>query len=558
MRHSALFLGVLAVTLLFGLRIYGTLGWGVATQFSFLLQDSSILLICFLLYLLRKKFRFASVPLSLLIFILLFTTFTYALIGLSMPPKFLDYIMPWYSRIKFLYRMGLFSSPIARFILLPSLIMSVALMWSCSRVSVTICESARGKKLIIFFATVLLLCPLVTTRVSYYYGNPIVYSYELMWDRIINWQEHQALVAASDRLNSEKSPGLRTFSKARLPKINPEGRDVLVFVMEGLIRKRFDEATKEATSLYSIYKNNIIEYNNYYATNADSVTSILSLLSGAFYPFRAYSADINYSSIKVPNLLDVFKDNGYKTVFSLSKLYGNLISHLDWDEKIGISEEEYGASDLKCASPVFFDKGCEDLILIPKIYDLLNRESKPVFFLHEFLVGHSKAMRLRENAFAYYEEFILKILSHNKYKNNMPYVVIVSDHGSRQNLTDFENFRLPLIIINPKRATYQKVDNELFFNHTDFPRIFSSELSKGSLGTQGTEQTYFMGGSGDEYFGLINSKGVFVYNNTRWKRTVSPENNLSTTDLRDQYINLFNFLKTSRELMLEKAEEQGI
>lgn len=236
----------------------------------------------------------------------------------------------------------------------------------------------------------------------------------------------------------------------------PVYNKVAVFVMESVSYQDLEQIPFTDYHLYT----------NYYTTNLDSRTSLISMLYSTFVPYLAYDSkgfSFNYSR---PNMIDFFNEKGFTTEYYLPRDTPTHIGdYLNWSKSNYLKDWKKTYTPYYCLSPGKYEHSCEDQFWSEKIKKRLNA-SDSFFILYEFIYGHYSDYynKIRRSRFNYSMDFVKEVI------NEDMLVFIVSDHPVRsyENHIRPEGYQVPLIVLG---KGIKRKNVELFLSHQDFNSI---------------------------------------------------------------------------------------
>ncbi len=262
---------------------------------------------------------------------------------------------------------------------------------------------------------------------------------------------------------------------------------VLVFVLEEATWRHFDEARAAlpASSFFRRTQAHQHVYSRFFATNMDSRTGVLALLSSRFTPYEAYR-DLNlerYAFLTTkPTLVDVMRDNGFFTAAASAQLVTEAADvKTRWGETILMTEAETKASAGRylCINPYRFEDSCEDKVLLPRLYALLEREPKLFWFQH-FAWGHipDYSRRTGKSDVEYTSELLDELVAHLEEKGlaDETLIVVTADHGVRGASEEAEpaTYQVPLLFYAP---SLEGRDDTALHSQIDFKDLLLATLT---------------------------------------------------------------------------------
>ncbi len=292
---------------------------------------------------------------------------------------------------------------------------------------------------------------------------------------------------------------------------------VLVFVMETMNAEVWDREALllPADSFVHGARPHAQRYQQYYATNQDSRTGMLAMLTSRLIPYEAYTEDgrDHYMFLgQRPSLVDALKAEGYRSAFAVSQEEVEIVvGDMPWDEVIHFEEGSVEASlerDHLCFVPYEFERGCEDRVLLPRVLAFLDANPR-AFLYQEFIWGHDSEYNEasgRTNT-DYYSRYLDAVIAHLTETGALArtLIVLTSDHGVREqdDQRRREAYRLPLWFYASDLAPRDdaQLRSHLDFKDLLFARLFGSPEPPASpfvmaVGPTGTAFVTVLGESG--------------------------------------------------------------
>lgn len=341
-----------------------------------------------------------------------------------------------------------------------------------------------------------------------------------------------------------------------VPQINTDYDRVIVLVMESINYRNFTQyISKDRNNFFNRNRKNIFLFENYYTLNLDSFTSLISIVENIFVPFRAYVREDHFMFVKnFNNLTRVLNQNGFETLFITS--YGSQLKKFvpvikDWKSVIFSSLKE---DDLKyaCVTNIKIENACEDLSVIDELISSLRKnrlKNKKSFVFQEMVYGHSsewkniKGIEPIEYYNHYFNMLMLKLKKYSLLENTL--IVILSDHGPRDNSFKPENYNIPLVIYNNKMNSGS---NHQFFSHLNFSEIILNFMEKKNAFTE-SKRIFTLGNSNELIYGEITSdkKYTFINDRTQNYKTNTDKASIFTLNREFQeYLNYFEYLRDEK------------
>jgi len=322
--------------------------------------------------------------------------------------------------------------------------------------------------------------------------------------------------------------------------------NILLIVLEGVTAKDFEnEFMKIPGGFWEKNKNNITYYKNYYTTNLDSYTSLISMLTGIQVPYRAYADESAYTGVNsANNLARDLKNRDFKNLFISTYQYQPYVPVKNsWNQIVDMSGLKEKGNWLTLGTNKM-ESATEDKAAIPFVMEYIQKNEK-IFLLDELVYGHSPEWRARTGVtqLEYYDSFLTELKEKIKQAGELSKTlfVVVSDHGDRSKAFDSENYRVPLFLFYSENR--EKVNND-FLSHLDLPQLiyYHSGASKEpdareNIFIVGSTERWIYGEikSGNEHTFILDSKGTVL----------SKFANISAAKIQknfQEYVNSFNYL----------------
>jgi hypothetical protein len=282
-----------------------------------------------------------------------------------------------------------------------------------------------------------------------------------------------AVFAALDKSDTDGEVRLPAFSK------------ILVFVMETVPTRDFEaeRAPLRKESFFRAVDQHAHRYDRYFATNQDSRTGMLDMLGSRLIPYEAYTehglAHYSFLSGK-SSLVHAFKRLNYATAYAVSHADREaVLRDMPWTRMLTLPEERVRSSSTKylCVTRYEFEHGCEDLAILPDVFDFLDAHQR-VFLFQEFIWGHDSEyneMSGRTNG-DYYSSYIDRVIEHLGARGVLDdtLIVLTSDHGyrGRSRLARADSYELPLVFFSTR---FQPARSRELRSHLDFKDLLFYE-----------------------------------------------------------------------------------
>ncbi|NMB77407.1 MAG: hypothetical protein GYA21_20035 [Myxococcales bacterium] len=331
------------------------------------------------------------------------------------------------------------------------------------------------------------------------------------------------------------APGGETaeLAKAEQGRLVPEGTPrferVLLFVMESVPSRTLeqDAAALPAGHFFNLHRTQAHRYSAYFTTNQDSRTGLLAMLFGRLIPFEAYSERDarQYLFLRQrPSLVDRMAAAGFHTAVAAAQTDVELVVfELPWRTRLILSQAEFeNHGDFLCFNPYQFEHDCEDRILLPRIYSLLDEQPR-LFLMQEAVFGHigEYEQSSGKTPVQYYGDYLQAVWDRLAERGllDTTLLVVTSDHGIRD--WDYRTrrwaLRLPLWFINP-RFQGRAVDG--LYNQSDFPALLWSELTDAPPPLPRQVSAY-VGCTNSSLVGAVSAEGdLLVVKDRRYRKYV--------------------------------------
>ncbi len=287
---------------------------------------------------------------------------------------------------------------------------------------------------------------------------------------------------------------------------------VLMLVLESVNAVSFEkEFLSRHDGYFAQVKNRSTYFSHYYATNLDSYTSLICMLTSVAVPYRSYSDPALYEGVNnAPNIVKAVRRRGFKTLFISTYEYQPCVPvRNDWDRIMDMrdlpAENRYvsvGTNKMESAT--------EDMAAFSTIVSFM-RSHQQTFVLHELVYGHSPdwIMKTGISQVEYYDRYI-QATTHaldSTGLNDQTLVVVVSDHGPREHSADINNYHIPLLLTG---TSVPSLVDSSFVSHMNLSSIISSYLVDG-IPAAGRTSLYVVGSTEKWVYGQITSNGSFLF-----------------------------------------------
>ncbi|NUN10627.1 MAG: sulfatase-like hydrolase/transferase [Ignavibacteriaceae bacterium] len=371
--------------------------------------------------------------------------------------------------------------------------------------------------------------------------QPLIYSIQNSLEMMM---KNETRVVPS-LVHSTKSTEMKIKTLEFPPKEMVEYDNILMIVLEGVTSADFEEEfTQINDGFFESNRTNIIHYNNYFATNLDSYTSLISMLTGVQVPYRAYADAESYSRVnEAPNLAMDMINRGYKNLFISTYQYQPFVPvSQNWSDIIDMlginSDGEWlalGNNKMESAT--------EDKAAIPYITDYIMKNEK-VFLMAELVYGHSPEWRAKTGItqLRYYDSYLTEIKNKLDLAGELSKTlfVVVSDHGNRSLSASASNYRVPLFVYSPE---CQGGTNNDFLSHLELPEMIY-HYSGAAEHPKARDEIFVVGSTEKWIFGKISSNGDYAFILDSRGTVVNRSGDISPAKIQKQfqeYLNSFNY-----------------
>ncbi len=316
---------------------------------------------------------------------------------------------------------------------------------------------------------------------------------------------------------------------------------VLIFVLEGVNTVSFEkEFLSRHDGYFAQVKNRSTYFSRYYATNLDSYTSLICMLTSVAVPYRSYSDPALYEGTNnAPNIVKAVRRRGFKTLFISTYEYQPFVPvRNDWDCIMDMrdlpAETRYvsvGTNKMESAT--------EDMAGLSTIVSFM-RSHQQTFVLHELVYGHSPdwIMKTGVPQVEYYDRYIQAIthVLDSTDLGDQTLVVVVSDHGPREHSADINNYRVPLLLTG---TSVPSLVDSSFASHMNLSSIISGALAGRS--SAANRSSLFLIGSTEKWvYGQITSDGSFLFIDDDLGTVMARNGPLDAPNVHDGFQRLLN------------------
>ena len=311
-----------------------------------------------------------------------------------------------------------------------------------------------------------------------------------------------------------------------------QAKHVLLIVMEGVTSINFEkEVLNRKSEFYEKVKEKAAYYNQYYTTNLDSYTSLISMLTSVQVPYRAYADESLYAAVdNAHSLTENLHNRGYSTFFVSTFEHMPFVpARSHWDRIIDRGDlptldgwVSLGISRMEAAT--------EDRAALSTMMEFMTTSEKS-FLLHELAYGHSPEWRAKTGItqLEYYDSYLTDLLDRLAAANlqSETLIVVVSDHGERSKASGAGNYRVPLLVTGP--GVCPCVD-DTFYSHIDLDGVVAHYLSDNALPSS-RERIFVVGSTEQWIYGEIHKTGDHLFIDDRMGRVLGHRGNLDPPKL---------------------------
>lgn len=316
---------------------------------------------------------------------------------------------------------------------------------------------------------------------------------------------------------------------------NPNYQKILVFVMES---QNYEDIKKENDFKITFEKAGYAceKYNNYYTTNLDSYTSLISILNSILIPYQAYASKTDYNFINnKTNLAELFLKNNYKTIFISTYNENPFIPDKNYWNEI-IERKDINETNHLCLNINKIDSACEDKTAIDKIINETESNNK-LFLMQEMVYGHlfrwEEKTKIKPIDYynSFFEELLIKLNNTNLSQKTL--IIITSDHGKREDATNINNYHIPLYLC---ANNIEKKENNQFLSHINFKDIILEKMINQKI-ENFDDKLFIVGSSNVWNYGLIQPNTKILNNSLNVSyifindKTLKVKTNMNETDV---------------------------
>ncbi len=302
--------------------------------------------------------------------------------------------------------------------------------------------------------------------------HPILYSIQRSTEAILSGKKR---VVPSLNRNQSKTVVAKKIETIKFPQNNRlKYSKILLIVLEGQTASSFEEGFFTIKDgFYQQNKAHSVYYSNYFTSNLDSYTSLISMVTSIQVPYRAYADESLYEKVNsAPSITEDFKNRGFYNVFISCYEYQPFVPTRNYWDKILERKDIQGVDQWLSLGSSKMEMATEDKAALSTMIEILTKNEKS-FLLHEMVYGHSPEWiaTTGKSQNEYHNEYLLDLSNKLKEENiwDKTLLVVVSDHGDRAKSTELENYRAPLLFIGQQIDSITQIN--YFLTHTELSQL---------------------------------------------------------------------------------------
>jgi hypothetical protein len=382
-------------------------------------------------------------------------------------------------------------------------------------------------------ATYIVIVGVVVATLACPSPQPFVYS---MQQQLKLSLTHDRRVVPTLRRPPAGSEGDRALSLPQIHATDLRADHVLLIVLEGVTSDTFErEFLARGDGFYSRVQEHAAYFNQYYATNLDSYTSLIAMLTSVQVPYRAYADEKLYRAVNQVNSLPrSLRKLGFRTLYICTCAHQPFVpTRNEWDRVMHRGNlpslegwVSLGSSRMEAAT--------EDRAGLSTIEEFVAQSSQS-FVLDELVFGHSPEWRARtgQTQLGYYDAYLNDLLDRLQARDlaSRSLLVIVSDHGDRAKASDAANYRVPLLIVG---EGVRSCLDESFRSHLDLQPIVISYLS-GEAMPPPRSQIFVVGSTERWVYGAVSESGGCLFIDDATGRILSHSGTLDPLEVHEGF-----------------------
>ncbi|MFH1251859.1 MAG: hypothetical protein V1715_12300 [bacterium] len=366
--------------------------------------------------------------------------------------------------------------------------------------------------------------------------QPFVFSLQKKIESIIK-NEKRAVPSLTRSYSGTKivdDQNALTFSTKEITKY----KHIVLIVMEGVTSKDFEkEFLTISNGFYQQNKSNAVYYKNYYATNLDSYTSLISMLTSVQVPYRAYADESLFKNVNTaPSITQDLHNRGFCNIFISTYECQPFVPTRSYWDKIYERKDLTSINNWLSLGSNRMESATEDKAAISTIMDNIKLHDK-TFVLHEMVYGHSPEWRAKTGMtqLSYYNEYLMELSESIKEENllSKTLFIIVSDHGDRAKSSEIDNYRVPLLVVGDS-IPYQS--REELLTHLELPEIIYFYAASDDHPTS-SEGIFFVGSTEKWVYGKMNRQNEYLFIDNASGTILSQKGGLIPIEVRNEFQN---------------------
>jgi len=313
---------------------------------------------------------------------------------------------------------------------------------------------------------------------------------------------HPFVYAVQDSLRSRLAGGSRVVpSLTRPTKASAEGSastdapfpldnletvnysHVVIVVCETVCSDDFERAfLTRPQGYYAQLRERSAYFSRYHATNLDSYTSLIAMLTAVQVPYRAYANPGSYESVNAAsNVVSALRHCGSQALFLCTAEHQPFVPvRNQWNRVLGMRDLPLQSGWVTVGESKV-EAAVEDRAAIPAILEFVASHARTLV-MHELVFGHSPRWiaQTGQEQLAYYDRYLRELYDGLEQAGLADdcLLVVVADHGDRADSAKASNYRVPLLISG---RGIPAARNTQFLSHCDLPGILAHYLADRTL-----------------------------------------------------------------------------
>jgi len=313
-------------------------------------------------------------------------------------------------------------------------------------------------------------------------------------------------------------------------------RHIVLLVFEGVTAQDFErEFLALPDGFYAQHQAQAVYFDRYYATNLDSYTSLIAMLTAIQVPYRAYADSRLYERVNdAQNVTRMLRAQGWYTAFFSTYQYQPFVpTRSDWDAIFDLTNLPVTGTWLTLGKSKM-EAATEDNAALATIAATVQQHDH-AFVLHELVYGHSPEWRATtgKTQLQYYDEYLRELtrLMADAHLLEDALLVIVSDHGDRAKAAEAENYRVPLLMVG---AQIQPRTQSAMLNHLDLPSLIWHYAANTPF-PQARQDVVAVGSSEKWVYGAITHDGACLFINDARGTVMTQQGSLAPADVQQAF-----------------------